>query len=254
MSTWTSKLRLGAVGILLAALSGCGSAPNSGVAQGAMIAGPPSAAGSLTRLAVADGAVVIAGPKGFCVDRRESRLTPMGGFVFMGSCAVVRGGLFRYRPARPAILTASVGGPVGPNLTDGAADALRTYFRSNEGRAALSRSGDARTVTVLEDQVGAGAFLLYLRDVSRFPGGVAAPEYWRAVFDVGGRMIVLSAYGVQPGPLDRDEGLQMINAFVNAVRSATPAAAVVPVWPAPVVATANASSVVPASPRPQPRP
>jgi hypothetical protein len=145
-------------------------------------------------------------PRGYCIDKAAS-----AAIVLMGRCAGVAN-----RP--PAILTAAVGGPGSAGALGGGGEALAAFFTSEAGKKALSRSGRARSVTVLEAVGVRDAFLIRLADTS--PGGRAQPESWRAVVGLGGRMVTLTATGPAAAPLTREEGRRLIEDFLRAMRNA----------------------------------
>lgn len=217
MSTWINKIPLAAA---LLALAACLPAPDGG-ASASRFGGPPP-----TRMAVAGGQVVIAGPKGFCIDRDASR--DQGGQLglsVLSSCRDLGGGSgFGADPAAKAVLTAVVAAQPGEILVGPAAPDLTRFFLSSRGRAMLSRSGRAETVALRETAVGADAYLMYLTDRARFDWGVVQPDYWRALLPLGGRMVTLSVLGPPESPLSREEGLDLMRAFIAATQSATQAA------------------------------
>jgi len=229
-------LRLALPALLVVGIAGCklvpgGAAvsPEGGAEPRAMVQrsghdGPPPA-----RMAVARGAVVIAGPKGFCIDRDAS--LDRGGdaaLAVLSSCRGLGAGLFAPRPAQPAVLTAAVAAAGRGLPVEAAARDLDTYFASRTGRAALSRAGKADTVTVLESQAAEGAFYLHLTDSAPFGWGAVQPDYWRALLMAGGRTVTVSVLASPEAPLSRDDGLTLLRGFVAALRAATAEAGVKP--------------------------
>lgn len=179
MSTWISKLGLA---LALALLAGGAAAQSKGLR--------------------------ISPPAGYCVDR-EAQAGP--GIVLIGRCAGVAN-----RP--PAVLTVAVGAPgSGVGLAD-QGKALAEFFTSEAGRAALSRSGRAGPVTVLEAMSWRGAFLIRWRDASAGRG--VQGESWRAVLGLGGRLVTLTTTGTASTPLSRDAGRKLLESFVSAMTQA----------------------------------
>ncbi len=155
--------------------------------------------------AVAEG-VRVAAPAGYCIVR-EPGTGP--GLVLMGRCAGVTD-----RP--PAVLTATVGAPgSGIDVARRGQD-LAAYFQSAAGRKALSASGRADSVQVLEALGRGKAFLIRIRDRSRG----APPESWRAVLTLNGRMVTLTASGTGRAPLGRENGKRLMVSFVDAMEAA----------------------------------
>lgn len=179
--------------------------------------GPPPA-----RMAVANGAVVIAGPRGFCIDRAASQ--DSGGraaLTVLASCRALGAGPFAPRPAHAAVLTAAVASPGRGGAVDTEAPGLDAFFRSQAGRAALSRTGKATTVEVLETLPGDAALLLHLTDTAPFGWGAVQPDYWRALLMIGGRTVTLSVLTRPDAGLARDDGLALLRDFIAASRAAT---------------------------------
>lgn len=181
--------------------------------------GPPP-----SRMAVAQGAVIVAGPRGYCIDREASR--DGGGaaaLTVLSPCRQLGGGPFGPRPDHSAVLTAAVA-PDDRTLDIAAAGtALAGFFASDAGRAALSRSGAAATVAVQESFAEGDAWLLHLSDTAPFAWGAVQAEYWRALLPAGGRMVTLAVLTLPEAPLTREAGLALLRDFVAALRDSTPA-------------------------------
>ena len=208
MSTWiSSRAALAGAALLLA---GCDVMDRVGTGGD----------GTVESVDVAGGAVTIAGPRGYCVDPETTRdgAAPV---VVLGSCAALAGSSDAPRPDRGAVLTASVvqTGMQMPPIGD-ALDELADFLASEPGRAALSRAGDAGSVEVLETAEREGVLFVRLSDVSAFDGPEIAPDYRRAIFELGGHIVTLSALSPAAHPLD-DSGREVaLEAFVRAVMAA----------------------------------
>lgn len=209
--------RLGLGLLLLAALAGCRLAAPSATPATPGADSPPPA-----RMGVAKGAVIVEGPRGFCIDRAAS--SDRGGgsaLVVLSSCRALGAGLFAPRPAHPAVLTAAIAAPArgGPGAVS--ATALAAFATSEPGRRALSRAGKADSVQVLETLAGDDAFLIRLDDRAPFAWGAVQPDYWRGVLAAGGRTVTVSVLAMPDTPLTRDEGLALLQDFIAALRGAT---------------------------------
>ncbi len=220
MSTWTSKALLAAALVALAACrmtEGGGEGFAFAAKPFSRFAGPPPA-----RMAVAGGSVIVAGPRGFCIDRDASRdAIGASALTVLSACRELGGGMFAPAPTHPAVLTAAVA-PGGRLIDVAAAEAgLAAYFASPRGRAALSRSGHAETVEIRESLAEDGVFLLYLTDRAPFSWGAVQPDYWRALLQTGGRMVTVAVLGLPDSPLARDDGLALLREFVAALRIST---------------------------------
>lgn len=179
-------------------------------------------------MATADGAVVVAGPPGFCVDPVASHADDSGAFVLLGSCASISGAPDGQRPALRAVLTAAVSVGTQGGSVAGSETELGAFFRSPEGRRALSRSGNPDTVKVLGITHTEGVLILHARDTSAFPGQAVSPDYWRALFDLNGHIVTLSVISVPQAPFTDAAGLHALESFVGHVRGASPAPAPAP--------------------------
>jgi hypothetical protein len=193
--------------VIALALAGCGAAI-------------PVTRNAPEAIAVADESVVVAGPPGYCVDQAASRDRAGGAFVLLGSCASIARDPSKPHPARPGLLTVTVsGGTVGTGETDALLGALRTYFRTEDGRAALSRSGRAGEVEVLETRIDDGALYLHARDASGPTRGMA-DDYWRALMRVNERLVTLSVNAFSTAPLSDGAGLKTLDDFASRIRAA----------------------------------
>jgi hypothetical protein len=154
--------------------------------------------------AVLDGAVSVAGPRGYCVDPAATHELADAAVALIGRCP---GAL----AVTPALLTMTVGPAASAGVLAAGGPAMTEYFTSAEGRAALSRSGQALDVRVIA-AVGVGdAYLLHLQDR-------AVGEYWRAVVGLNGRLVTVSANGTQGAPLPPPVGRALLDATLIALR------------------------------------
>lgn len=200
MSIWTSKRPLAAIGLCLALLAGCD---------------PIVGSGPIRVQPVLGGVVRVAGPAGYCIEPGAVLERAGSAIVLIGRCD--KG---EQSQIAPAILTVAVGEagsglPVASSGTE-----LAAFFASDGGRAALSRSGRARTVRVLEAAAVQDAFLIRLTDTSPNRDGPGQPESWRAVVTLGERLVTLSVTGTVQAPLDRNAGRALIDRFVAAMQAA----------------------------------
>lgn len=219
MSTWTSRgpaaqgaARKGAALLLTLALSGCVVAGTSGPAPRAV--------------AVAGGAVTVAGPAGYCIDGSASRDAAAGAFVLLGTCAALSGSAAAGQPAKPAVLTASVVPGAGDEAGFVAAfPAMARFFGSATGRAALSRAGRAETVQVAGVTSRGDVMFLNLTDTAALSGQRVEPGYWRAILTLRGHLVTLSVMSLADRPLGAAEKRQVLDAFVARMRAANGGAA-----------------------------
>lgn len=221
MSTPTSErlLRSGAI-LALALLPGCGTG-----------LGPDPTGGAPAEAVVTSDLIVVTGPPGFCVDETATRAENDTAFVLLGNCAAISESRRAAQPEVPVVLTAAIseasdGGSISESLAD-----LDPYFRSEEGRALLSRSQDAETVEVLEAFVEADQFMIHARDTSTGAMEGVAQDYWRAYLDLGSRIATLSVFALQGETVTRDDSLNALRAFAQTVRLANGVEAALPETP-----------------------
>lgn len=180
---------------------------------GAGTGGGPSVARAVS---VADGAVTVVGPSGYCVDNRNSRLTGEA-FIMLGSCAALSpkvGGPV----GAPAILTATVSSnplTVSPPLKD-----LETFLKTQAGRSALSRSGQAESVEIKTTNVKNDVLYLTIKDTAPMKDGEAVdPVYWRAIFALNGRLVTATVISFAEPSLGQEGGKNLLQQYIGALRA-----------------------------------
>jgi hypothetical protein len=203
--------RFGAVAVL-ALLPGC-----IGGLGGGGTGGAPAQA------VVTSDLIVITGPRGFCVDESATRAENDTAFVLLGNCAAISESRRADQPDVPVVLTAAIseasdGGSISESLSD-----LDAYFRSEDGRALLSRTQDAESVNVIETLVEADQFLIHASDTSTGAMEGVAQDYWRAYFDMGSRIATLSVFALEGETVSREDSLGALLGFVQSVRLANAA-------------------------------
>ncbi len=186
-------------------------------------AGLPSLTGGRApeKLVVAQGDIVVAGPPGYCIDKAATRDNQDGAFVLLGSCASIANSVQATAPQVPAVLTASVSSQ-GEADIDTAMDRLAAFFDSEQGRAALARDGNAASVQVLSTARIDGAFIVRASDSS--PAGVEglAQDYWRALFDIHGRIVTLTVIAFEAKPMNEAAARAVLEAFVRRMMTENP--------------------------------
>lgn len=220
MSTPISDtLRRAALGAACLALAACDAAGFQGLRAG--LSPAPS------QVAVTSDRIVVTGPRGFCVDPTATRDTAETGFVVLGNCAAIANSRRAAQPATPAVLTATISERAGDRRLADSLDQLDSFFRSDEGKALLSRSRNPDRVRILETDSTGDVFLLHATDRStdRSTGAIADVQqtYWRAYLDVGPRIATLSVLALQDRSLTRDESLSLLRRFVQSVQDANSA-------------------------------
>jgi hypothetical protein len=173
------------------------------------------------RVVVAERSVVVGGPVGYCVDPSATR-DGVKAFVLLGSCASITRDPDRARPLAPGLVTVVVSSDPATFVdVPTQARALGDYFRTPAGRGALSRSGDAATVEILDTRIRDGILFLHARDRA---GGLArgvADDYWRAFLSVNGRLVTISAVPFSAGAADEEAVFDTVAATAGRIRSET---------------------------------
>lgn len=207
MSTWTSRSRAATLGVAASlGLAGC-------LPAGLLpLPAPPPAAAVAEAPPLLAGAVTVAAPPGWCPDPRAGQADETGGFVLLGPCRTGPG------PSVPAILTASVLGAAGAGSLD--PERLDAFFRSEIGRAAISRSGRAESVTVVQTATAGAAYLLQVRDAGPLAGARVGPDAWRALLPLNGRLVALTVLSPEEPRLPPATLRNVLDAYLAAMQAA----------------------------------
>ena len=171
------------------------------------------------QIRLADG-MVVAGAEGWCVDTITTRSDDDAAVVVLGSCAALAENVRAPSPDVPGLVTVSVDSDDGGAAPT--ADQLESFFGTDAGRAALARDGRAESVEILETRRREDLLILRAEDRSAAPG--TDPEVWRALFDLEGRFISVSLYGLEDQPIESEDGLATLSEQVATLRAvnATP--------------------------------
>lgn len=159
---------------------------------------------------VLGGAVQVGIPPGYCIDTKASRASKDSAVILMGRCTdAVR--------AKPALVTVSIGPSGSAGVMTAGGPALAAFFKTQQGRALLSRDGRASDVRILTALTAGDAFLLRLTDR-------AVGDYWRAAIGIKGRLVTISATGTEALSLAPDDGRALVDATLKAMQRANGAA------------------------------
>jgi hypothetical protein len=157
-------------------------------------------------LSVLGGAVKVAAPPGYCVDRKLARQQSDGAVVLIGRCTATSAQF-------PVVITVTIGAAASAGaIADGGAT-LAAFFETTAGRAALSQSGRAETVTIVQSGALGGVYTLQIQEAE-------VGDYWRAVFGLSGRLVTLSIQAPLGQSLDQSSGQRLLNATIAALRRA----------------------------------
>jgi hypothetical protein len=159
-------------------------------------------------ISVLDGAVAIAPPKGYCVDPKASRTGDDNAVILMGRCSASSN-----RAA--ALVTTSLGVAGSDAALSIGPVALTGFFNSAEGLAMLSSSGKPEDVTLTKSQIEGEALFLLINDKT-------TGTYWRAFSSLQGRLLTLTAAGVDTLILNPDDGRELLSQTLIALNKANP--------------------------------
>jgi hypothetical protein len=163
----------------------------SGCQMASPMLGAPSHKGQ-TSVRLASSNFTVTALNGFCVDEASVQDTAQAGFVLMADCAALRGRKRQVDQARSVLLTATVAAPLDApeSVTP---QALEQFFGTDQGRTALSRTGDAATVSASMEVVDDATLILYIRDSSPVNIEGLSQNDWRAFTVINDRLVTLSA-------------------------------------------------------------
>ena len=97
---------------------------------------------------------------------------------------------------------------------------MAKFLGSPAGRAALSRSGKAASLTIAE--ISSAGKVMYIRasDSAPAPGQEVEQEYWRALLAVRGQIVTLSVLGLKASPMSSADKRALLEQFVARVQAA----------------------------------
>lgn len=167
--------------------------------------------GSPHQVAVLGGDITVKAPTFYCVSEGSSRSSADTAVVLIGRCA-------ENGRVAAALVTVTIGRFASGGVMLAGAEKLREFLRSPAGRKALSRTGRAGDVAVLQSGVVDGTLMLHLNDR-------VAGEYWRAIIGIKGRLVTISASGAEGAPLTPEAGQRLVEETVAALIRANPATA-----------------------------
>lgn len=159
-------------------------------------------------ISILDGAVTIVPPKGYCVDAKASRSGEDNAVILMGRCSASS-------DRAAALVTTSLGVAGSDAALSIGPVALTGFFNSADGLAMLSSSGKAEDVTLSKSQIEGEALFLLIDDKT-------TGTYWRAFSSLSGRLLTLTAAGVDTVILNPDDGRELLSQTLIALNKANP--------------------------------
>lgn len=176
-------------------------------------------AAPVKQAALLGGAVGVAGPDGYCVDVADSRLSR--GFAILAPCATLGLSGATMVP-RAAVITVQAG-RAGTAAIAGSEPAFAGLLDTDAGAALLSRSGDASTVGVIATGSSDNQVTVAFDDKEGTPLPGTQSREWRAFMDINGRLVTISARGLEASPFGTETGQQFLETVVVAMKNANAA-------------------------------
>ncbi len=154
---------------------------------------------------IARGAVMVKGPKGYCVDARSLRNRADGGFALLASCRVMTGGKDG-AAVIPALMTLSVV-KAEPGTKTPDVNTLAELFDPSQ---------------VLSKRRISGVSMVQLGAFEAQPIKKADPKHWRGVMALNGHLISMAVYGPKDGSAAASAGRALLVELAQSLRSASP--------------------------------
>ncbi len=188
-------------------------------------------------LNVAGEAVNVVAPQGLCFDPRSTEVNSNGAFLLVADCDVTGAG-----DADGAALNAVMTATIANTGLPGTLQDLRTFF-SGPAAASLGKSGDAAKVSVASSEIVDDVLLIKVRDEGEQPLPNASPDFWRAFFEAGHRLVGLSMVSFQGTEVADSDARALLRSFAQATIAANPEEAPEPV-PAEAAAPEDIEAIV----------
>jgi hypothetical protein len=188
---------------------------------------PAGIAGNPTRatVSVAGNAIGVAGPSGFCVDGASTDVNSAGAFLLMADCRLLGGAGGGGRTAGAALTASISAGGLGGEGDDPlqSLQDLQDFVGTAEGLALVGRSGSSRGVRIVSSLQQGDVLYLLVEDAGPQPIAGIEPRFWRAFLDLDGHLAVLSVLGFEGAGAGSQQGLDLLAAFVAAMKAANAA-------------------------------
>lgn len=174
---------------------------------------------------IAGDTIRIVAPAGFCIDPKSTNVDTGGAFVLLSDCELIT----PTKAVRGNVVGMALTASISPNTASGEDDAtvlsmreLKAYSSTTEGRALLSRSGDARSVRILNTVEQDDVLYVLIEDngVQQVPG--VEPRFWRAFLELGDRFVVLSVLEFKGAEISAQDSLNLIASLAASLRRSNP--------------------------------
>ena len=157
--------------------------------------------------------VTLGDAAGYCINDRQSRYTAAGAFVVMAPCSDSDEAM----PTRGLVL-------INVLASQPLQDALKTdkmdaFFRSDEGRMALSAKGKASDVEILGTMGSKGSYVVHSRDAAGPVIPDTSDEQWRLFMVVADRLVSISMVNFTDAPMPDGEIFTQLEGIARAIRA-----------------------------------
>lgn len=203
-----SKLNAIAMGLAVICLVACNSLP----VQVSQDAGGSSS--TTTKVVEVDGQkITIGSGAGYCLNERQSRYTRSGAFVVLAPCEEGDG-----TPAPKGLVIVNV--LASQALQDALdADRMDEFFRSSDGRKALSARGNAADIEILGTMASDSSYVVHSRDASGPVIPDTSDEQWRMFFTVRDRLVSVSVINFTDAPMSDGQIFTQMEAIATTIRA-----------------------------------
>ncbi|WP_420861543.1 hypothetical protein [Algirhabdus cladophorae] len=162
---------------------------------------------ALVKTQLSQGAVVVKGPDGYCIDKKALRRAS----AFLVACAAFSD----KAPSVPSEIGA-LRVVVGPPAPDSPMDiaVLQSFLTSEAGLTTLSRTRDPKSVAIPATQTDETAAYFRVLDASPSAFGKLNSTEWRAIMRLNGHLSLVAVSGYGKIQVTDADGLRLLKRFV----------------------------------------
>ncbi|MCL5775396.1 hypothetical protein M1105_00090 [Limibaculum sp. FT325] len=177
--------------------------------------------------------IVVEPAPGSCIARDSIEVSRSLAFLVVSDCVIEQAAALTPDDADaveialpasfPGVITVSISGAPMDDTEGGgeaAAEKLRAFLESPEGRGQLGRSADPTMIEVAESRVVGDTLYVLVKDRSGDASPLLAPEFWRAFVELNGRMTLVTISGFSDRPMSSEAMLRRLASQVSALRAA----------------------------------
>lgn len=157
--------------------------------------------------------VVVGGAAGYCLNNQRSRNTADGAFLVLAPCA---GDASDTTPMGLVLINVSASEALQEALKT---DEMDEFFRSTEGRTALSANGKSADVEILGTMENDASYVVHSRDAAGPIIPDTSEDQWRMFFIVAERLVSISVINFTDAPMPDGEIFRQMEEIANRIRS-----------------------------------